>query len=61
MAQEVDKSQSGDCMEARESMWGAGEGQGHPLQKLEIPKRRPSGERGNEEEGLALRQGPLGL
>lgn len=37
-------------------MWGAGEGQGHPLQKLKIPKRRPSGQRGNEEEGLALRQ-----
>lgn len=39
-------------------MLGAGQGQGHPLQKLRVPKRRPSGERGNEEEGVALLQDP---
>lgn len=39
---------------------GAGKGQGHSLQKLKIPKKRPSEERGNEEEGLALLQDLLG-
>lgn len=42
-------------------MLGAGQGQGHPLQKLKVPKRRPSGERGSEEEGVALLQDPWGF
>lgn len=36
--------------------WG---GQRYSLQKLKLPKRTWSGERGNEE-GLALLQNPLG-
>lgn len=51
-------------MEAGVHGWGQ-EGAGvalypHSLQKLKIPKRRISGERGDREEGLALLQGPLG-
>lgn len=42
-------------------MGGAGKGQGHSLQKLKIPKKRPSGKRGDEEEGVALLQDPLSL
>jgi hypothetical protein len=47
----------------QDSPWvGPGKGQGvtlypHLLQKLKIPKRRISGKKGTEEEGLVLLQG----
>lgn len=43
----------------QESPWGSWEGQRHSLEKRKAPRRRLSRERGNEEEGLVLRQNPL--